>query len=444
MSAATEQRRANSSGGERKANGPRSAVLGSSNGVAGKIDISRPGCKGETVARGSGLAATCGTFGKSERFSAKVRGPGQDSASDKEYYGRNRLWKAVDEEGRHTALGFGHRPPPGAECGSAWAFKDVGPGSYEVCTSVAKSRSPLDGSDFCSTTMAKKLVPGSCIGGSTAASPGPHARYQVAKDLVLRRPKYRLPLLGGHINVETSKNKMKEIPQDNDDVGPGHYFQGHTSIAVRAQSQVTTNTPDWHKSKSAPNLHSSTSSSHSISEHTLDWSTGGTKQFIKGTFGQSKRFPPSTQTNSPKEHLYYAHVKLLNQDDYMAGARSCSLGSGMKTDFTNPTRTHRNEVSPATYAVDIGHSATKATSPIDGFTQRNPSPVRAFGGNLHKPQARKTPNAGNPLSSQGGGSREDDRRVTLAEGAAPQPTAAAPAAAPTAAPAAAEQPAAAA
>mmetsp|Transcript_40506 Transcript_40506/g.91386 ORF Transcript_40506/g.91386 Transcript_40506/m.91386 type:complete len:150 (-) Transcript_40506:67-516(-) len=75
------------------------------------------------------------------------------------------------------------------------------------------------------------------------------------------------------------------------------------------------------------------------------------KRVVKCTFGTADRFRTGRQSCSPHKDLYYAHSKFLTDEDYLASGKSCSMGGGHKTDFTNPFRGHASLVSPATYSI---------------------------------------------------------------------------------------------
>jgi hypothetical protein len=188
----------------------------------------------------------------------------------------------------------------------------------------------------------------SALTGVPMASPGPHAKYEIRTDYTncLKRPHVTRQLL-------SHNERSKEI-EDCDQPGPGHYFDDMTkSVAMAA---------------SCPNL-------TGAGERCME-ATGGTKRFLKSTFGMADRFRADKGTCSPKEDRYYAHSKIWSDEDYLNGARSCSFGAVGKTDFSNPMKGHRDQVSPVTYKPI--YSTAKPTSAIDGLTMRSPSPVHFF------------------------------------------------------------------
>lgn len=297
------------------------------------------------VSRASGLHQTGQhtTFGKSGRFSSKVVNcQGASSPVGNHFYSRNQLYKVkMLETDKECTQGIGVRP--GAELPGPPPH--VGPGSYNIVSSAAKPRSALDGAEYSTTTMKIKL-PSALISKGTI-SPGPHARYDVRKGLVDHLPRYATQFLDhGHRSGDI---------EDKDQPGPGHYFDDFKSVAVSA---------------SCPNLHGN-------HEKCME-ATGGTKRKVLSTFGMAERFPASTMTSSPVGRYYYAHSSQFTEEDYLKGARSCSFGVSGKTDFTNPLRGHRSDVSPVTYRPQNGYSVALKTSPIDPFASRMNSPVNTF------------------------------------------------------------------
>lgn len=333
----------------------------------------------QEVSRASGLTFSTGTFGKQRRFPKevpkgevpKMTGPGSQSPSRELYYSRNALYKTSLEEPPSTSLGIG--PRPGMEKSGP---SSVGPGSYNIVHSAAGPRSPLDGPEFCATTIKVKL-PSSLV-AHAMPSPGPHARYEVRGDLNRHLPTYakHKPLLGhGRRRAENEEDK---------DPGPGAY-QTHTYNATAINA-------------SCPNL---LGGGQGCME-----ATGGSKRCLKSTFGMSQRFPKDKVPNSsPQGDRYYAHSKILDKEDYLNGVRSCSFGASGKTDMA---KLHSNsDVSPVTYRPEQGYSAVYATSPLDGGTNRCASPVAVFskgaGSAKHSTKSRRSPHmlkgAGGSLST---------------------------------------------
>lgn len=284
------------------------------------------------------MESTVGTFGNSQRFSDKIIGKGKDSPRDRAFYMRNSQKMMDHEAGRSCTLNVCDRPDvvlPGS--------KHVGPGSYDVLFSATKTKSSLDGAEFCSTTLKGKLP--STLVPAKSCSPGPHAKYEIRK-----APGYGLP--------SPSLGKRHEKVEDNTGPGPGQYAtQSVKSIAASASCPAF--------------RHTGTGQAGNIA---LD-AVGGTKQYVKTTFGNAERFPSAGKSCSPTGDMYYDHFKFPNKEDYLGMSRSCTFGRGHKTDFTNPGRGHRLSVSPATYSPNT--STTAKTSALDGFANRCTSPVHA-------------------------------------------------------------------
>lgn len=301
------------------------------------------------VSRQSGLTMSTGTFGKSNRFAdKKVTGHGHSSPYGHLFYHRNQLYKIPIEEQVSCTLGIG--PRPGMENKGSG---NIGPGAYNIVHSAAGPRSPLDGPEFCSTTIKVKLP--SSLTGLPMPSPGPHARYEVRGDLDRHLPQYakHKPLLS-HNKRDMELTECKEP-------GPGSYEDhSYKTVALSA---------------SCPNL---TGAGERCRE-----ATGGTKKCLKSTFGMASRFSKDKVPNSsPQGDRYYAHSKILDGEAYLSGARSCSFGACGKTDMSNPLKGARNDVSPHTYNPERGFSAHYATSPLDGLAMRCVSPVHQFSKNL--------------------------------------------------------------
>jgi hypothetical protein len=294
--------------------------------------------KSYKVSRESGLDCTKTTFGVGNRFrgNEKVVGRGAHSPNGREFYGRNPLYKLKMEVGRESTQGIGER----AELYNKAVPRKVGPGSYNIVASAAKERSPLDGPEYCYTTLHKKLP--SKLVPADMCSPGPHHSYEVRKPLDNHLPAY------GRQNL--SYGSRHPPVEDTDGPGLGYNSSYDRSVA---------------KAASVPNLNGAPSASQA----------GGTKRCVKSTFGMADRFKASRQTSSPVGEMYYAHSKLLDQEDYMSAAKTCGFGFGGKTDFANPYHGHRLAVSPVTYRPVT--STAKKTSSFDGLVTRNESPTVA-------------------------------------------------------------------
>lgn len=287
------------------------------------------------VSRESGLHSAKGTFGVSSRFSSKVVGRGRDSPNRREFYGRNQINKLPHEAGPSCSFGVGERPSVVSGGGPP---RNVGPGSYDIVSSCSQRKSPLDGAEYCSTSMHQslpsKLVP------VDMCSPGPHHKYEVRRPLDGGRPSYHAELL--------SHGTRHVHPEDTDGPGLKNNDIHHLSVARNA---------------SCPSLQAGGVEAR------------GTKRCLKTTFGTADRFRSGKQSTSPAGGMGYAHFKFPTSEDYLARSRSCSFGAGTKTDFSNPYRGHRSTVSPVSYSPNV--STVKKSSALDGFASRCASPVHS-------------------------------------------------------------------
>lgn len=291
------------------------------------------------VSRQSGLVATSSTFGGSARFSNKLIGRGKDSPRGREFYGRNQMWNRPGEEGSATSLGFGERGPTEFTT----TPKTVGPGSYEIVASAVHHRSPLDGREFCTLSMARKL-PSTLVPLNTC-SPGPN-KYEVSKPFLNNLPTYGLPAMsrgGRQVLIEKTEPDGPEL--------------AYNDLAWMGMAR------------------SATAPAGTIGGPLLD-KKPSTKSSVKCTFGMSERFPKSKQSCSPSGDLYYAHAKFLTSEDYLSQGKSCTFGAGQKVDLSNPFRSPQNSVSPASYSPIA--SITRKTSSLDGLISRCPSPIHTF------------------------------------------------------------------
>jgi len=283
------------------------------------------------VSRESG-AALGTTFSQSDRFSNKLVGRGRDSPKNKQFYANNNRYPNW-HEGLSCTQGVGRRPKIEAD-----GLPTVGPGSYDLAASCYGKKSPLDGPEFCSTSMHQQL-PSTLI---PKDHPSPGFAYQVRRDLDHDRPKYgkeRLSRGGRHNYPEDTENPEILNPQN------------YTVAA----------------SVSCPNLHGNPLAK-----------PGGTKQCLKTTFGTSERFRAVKQPSGPSRGR--SLKKGSTCEDYLSKARSCSFGCGQRTDFTNPHRGHTTAVSPVSYspvAAQVGK-----TSALDGHASRCVSPVLSFSKSL--------------------------------------------------------------
>jgi len=167
----------------------------------------------------SPASPTSGTFGGATRFNSKLLGThGACSPHGKEYFKRSALFKnEYLEQVRSTSLGVGPRPdmiqtlvPPA-----------VGPGSYKIVWSRAGRSSPLDGKEFCNTSLHAQLP--SMLIPADNCSPGPHHRYDVARQLDAHLPKFHSQSLG--------KGGRHAFKEDMDQPGPGEYPLHHHTVA---------------------------------------------------------------------------------------------------------------------------------------------------------------------------------------------------------------------
>eukprot|EP00439_Symbiodinium_sp_Y106_P078020 s210_g16.t2 len=107
----------------------------------------------------------------------KVIGRGRDSPNGREFYSHSPLQKLKWEVGPQCTQGIGGRK--GIHDTSVPS--KVGPGSYNIVASAAKSNSPLDGPEYCKTSLGRKLP--STLLPVDMCSPGPHHTYEVRKPL---------------------------------------------------------------------------------------------------------------------------------------------------------------------------------------------------------------------------------------------------------------------
>merc|ERR1712032_497656 len=241
---------------------------------------------------------------------------------------------------------------------------NVGPGSYDIVASCAIKKSPLDGPEYCTTSMHAKLP--SKLVPANMCSPGPHHKYQIDKNLDVHCPSYGKPLLGARTPGRPARHPY---PEDTDGPGLGYNDLHQNSVASRSHTK-------------------------NLKADPTAYEAGGTKRFLKTTFGTADRFRAGKQTCSPTGEYYYSHAKFLTSEDYLQGARSCSFGVSGKTDFSNPYHGHMSKVSPVTYHPIA--STAKKTSALDGFASRCTSPVHSFCRSLSSPAKRSGGASGSP------------------------------------------------
>lgn len=262
------------------------------------------------VSRHSGLRSDCGTFGKKPRFAKnELKGnEGKHSPWGEEYFAHSQSTPGFS---RKAGIGFGSRP------GYIRGMPNVGPATYTPVTSVAKWRSPLDGKNYCTTTMKirTKVVVGAVSPHEEARKPGPI--YDTREDMGKNGhgPKIGLPV------------------NNHEEPVVGALYD--TSIGM-----------------------------------------GHNRNQCKSTFGLAQRFDTegkSRTSQSPDGFKYYSHSHQTN--DYCKHAKACSMGSGEKTEWAKAAQT---SAGPASYYPVP--SASKCTSSLDGFTLRMLSPVTQFSG----------------------------------------------------------------
>ncbi|CAD7938504.1 unnamed protein product [Amoebophrya sp. A120] len=283
----------------------------------------------QVVSRNSGMRADSGTFGKNPRFAAKrlMSPTGADSPWGKAFLEHNRFFKDPLESqigscsGKKAGFGYGSRPT------YVRGTPNLGPGTYTPITSVAKTASSLDGKKYCNVTLKQrtKVVVGAVSPHEEARKPGP-GTYTLHSDIN-----------GLYVTRGDKKNW----------VGPPAPKMG------MALKEVIDLAGD---------------ALYNVAE---DMGTKNVNNWAgKSTFGFAKLGNPHS-SQSPDGELYYSHVKLT--EDYTKVARASGLGKGERP-VLNPEQT---TAGPASYFPVA--SCAKTTSPLDGFTVRNLSPVTQFG-----------------------------------------------------------------
>jgi hypothetical protein len=257
------------------------------------------------VSRNSGLnvSVSGGTFGTAKRFGKRLPGQsarGFDSPDGEHFYSRNPLWLPLSD--REYSMGFGSRPT------YVGGYRNAGPGAYEPCLSTSKAKSPMDGPEYCHTTL-KKRLPTKGLGGKDE---GPGHAYDVSPGCGADKPKYSM----GYRFKERPRTPRK-LSDPNAFPGIGHEWGGHVPPRT--------------------------------------------------TLPQGERFPKKGRSvsQSPEGDLYYSHCTILTADDYMKASLTPSLGKGQKTNFSKSGEGGRNaRVGPGSY--DPLTSASKSTSALDG------------------------------------------------------------------------------
>lgn len=303
------------------------------------------------VSRQSGLLATVGTFGSSQRQGPALRHGGAELK-----YAR--LWNTESEAGKSTTIGLSKRPP----LLNISAPRNVGPGSYEITGSANKLRSPLDGNEYCTTTMKMK----SKFGWKTVGcSPGPVYMLKPTVDPTVM-PTYSkdVPLLFHGARHENETLGSKEYV--NPGIGPGSY-----EIPSTLQGSHL-------RSASMPHIGDTSKGALDGKIAMPERLSGGSKRLLKSTFGGADRFGgvgglAGQATSSPTGERYYAHNDKGNAR--RGTGRAPDMGRGQKIDISNPYHGHTFGVSPHTYYPVA--SGIKKTSPLDGFLSRGLSPMKA-------------------------------------------------------------------
>jgi hypothetical protein len=198
------------------------------------------------------------------------------------------------------SMGIGGRPT------YVSGYRNAGPGAYEPCLSAAKKKSAVDGPEFCTTTLKKRLP----MKGLGHKDEGP-----------------------GHAYTVTAKTGEGQ---------PAYSMQGLYTTKPRELGEL--NAPDVFPGIGAP-----------------EW---GNHQRPKYTLAQQERFPKKGRTvsESPDGVRYYSHCKLY--DDHGSSV-TCTLGRGGKTNFARLGEGGKNRfVGPGSY--DPIASVSRSTSALDG------------------------------------------------------------------------------
>eukprot|EP00434_Breviolum_minutum_P010400 symbB.v1.2.009173.t2/scaffold579.1/size184598/7 len=185
--------------------------------------------------RGSGLHASLTTFGAGDRFAThkKVVGRGRDSPNGREFYAHSPLQKLKWEIGNEFTQGIGGRK----NLNDTSVPDKVGPGSYNIVASAAKARSPLDGPEYCSTSLGRKL-PSSLV-PVDMCSPGPHHTYEIRKPLDHHRPMYGKPSLAyGYRMHAVALGSGIEPQWKHDESDVGRMEKGEESIEIITCSEA--------------------------------------------------------------------------------------------------------------------------------------------------------------------------------------------------------------
>jgi hypothetical protein len=213
---------------------------------------------------------------------------------------------------REYSMGFGGRPT------YVSGFRNAGPGAYEPCLSTSKAKSPIDGPEYCHTTLKKRLP----MKGLGFKDDGPGHAYNIDQSGINNgKPAYTM---GG---------RFKERPRTPRKLSDPNAFPGIGH--------------EW-THPSPPNC------------------------LPKGERFRAS-MPPS---QSPDKDLYYSHNMkrkgdpktgpLVTADDYIRPHVTPTLGKGQKTNFARIGEGGRNSrVGPGSY--DPLTSAAKSTSAMDGL-----------------------------------------------------------------------------
>lgn len=287
------------------------------------------------VGRDSGALSALGTFGRSDRSSI-LKGQKCSQSPDGEVYLSRCQTKpnAILDTTRTCTMGSGERMDldPHERSG-----KNCGPGTYDPKFAGSQSQSPLDGKQYCKTTMGVAL-PGCMVGKLPT-----HAMYQIRKDLDAGKARYKKePMSHG------TRHRFKE---DSDGPGPGGYDQSHRTVGASVKPKVGKKDPTTPKKP-------------------------------KCTFGtpdaKDERCKEWTISSSPDGEWYYAHCKLPTAEEYFQNSGASRFGGGERVDFANPLKLsegHRTQLSGHSYYPSTESMSMMRPSSLHGFVERSVSPV---------------------------------------------------------------------
>ncbi|CAD7974051.1 unnamed protein product [Amoebophrya sp. A25] len=301
----------------------RSSAESSMNRTRRSMYVQSPENMACVVSRQSGLRANVGTFGGQSRFGKRLMGgTGNDSPWGNNFFKASPFWR--EEPGKKAVMGQGQRPS------YVRGKPNLGPGTYTPLTSTAKPASSLDGKKYCKMTIKNKTK-------VTVGAVNPHEEA--------RKPGPGTYTIGSHIN--------------------GHYVTRNGKI-------------NW-SGPPAPKMglalkEVSTDDGDCMYNVSQDLGAGKLMYFKdakkSSTFGFAAGKPEAV-TQSPDGDLYYSHVKMVA--DYTKVGRAAGLGFGNRPMLADEQTT----AGPGSYFPVA--STAKTTSPLDGFSMRNLSPITQFG-----------------------------------------------------------------